>query len=458
MRKTQKNLFRTSFFLQGLWVLCIAFCFVSCAHKVVPSSEVEDLKKLTQNASVYLPLEESALQETQAQTQKRKNDYLKKYFSPWHEKPNPKVDEVFWIKPSLLKGVGFSEDLQAYDIQSTQKILESMQLETYPNTNQKAIITSTTAVRAVPSNKPMFNKISGYPFDRWQNSLIFSGTPVLITHTSMDKRWVHIQSGFVYGWVESNTLGVIDSAQAHAIQSHQRYITPISDIFPISNIHGDYIMEGRIGQIFARAASEAKGDFVKFYIYERDERGKAKEILAQAPSKYFQTFPLSFNADLIAQSVNALLGQRYGWGGLLENRDCSAFIRDIFTQYGLHLPRNSKAQVFYGNNAISLKGLKGKEKEAFIIAHATPFKTILWQSGHIMLYIGSFEGKALIAHSVWSVLTGKRYENMLGGVVITTLHPGSEHNSFFARSPVLLDKIEMMSDLSILADKIQGVK
>ena len=136
---------------------------------------------------------------------------MQKQFSPWHQKPNPKKNEVFWIVPSLQnlasqnistkKVKSYGEDLQQISPQIAQSLIDSMNLSSYPNQNQKAIITTTTAVRAVPTNKPLFNKTNGYPFDRWQNSLIFANTPVLITHTSKDKQWVHIQSSFVYGWV-----------------------------------------------------------------------------------------------------------------------------------------------------------------------------------------------------------------------------------------------------------------
>lgn len=130
--------------------------------------------------------------------------------------------------------------------------------------------------------------------------------------------------------------------------------------------------------------------------------------------RYLSTLSITYTASL-NRSNNQHDDRATLWvGGLGENRDCSAFIRDIFTQYGIYLPRNSKAQVSYGNNSIDLKTLSSKEKEAFIIANATPYMTLLWQQGHIMLYIGQYQGKALIAHSAWSVITGKKYENMLG--------------------------------------------
>ena len=96
----------------------------------------------------------------------------------------------------------------------------------------------------------------------------------------------------------------------------------------------------------------------------------------------------------------------------------------------------------------------GYLKEAYIIANATPFYTILWLQGHIMIYLGHTQGRAIVAHSVWSVTSGKRYENMLGGVVITTLHIGEEHNGVFRRSKTLLERIGAMSDMTTLYQAI----
>lgn len=438
--------------------LCIAL-LCACSAKFIPTEEIKDMQTLEQNALAYLPDSKQTQNSNPHTTSTLKKDYLQKYFSPWHEAPNPNKDEVFWITPSLLKTPGFGEHLQANSLAYTEQILESMQVDNYPNTNQKAIITTTTAVRAVPTLKPMFKKPDGYPFDRWQNSLIFTGTPVLITHTSTDRQWVHIQSSFVYGWVQAKHLATLNAKQIQEIESYKDYVTPTLDKLALIDMRGDFDSEARLGQIFAIQGKKQKNKPLKLISYTRTPDGKAtKQILTPLnPSleSAFSEFPLTLEPLYIAQSINALLGQRYGWGGFLENRDCSAFIRDIFAQYAIHLPRNSKAQAFYGNNNIDLKKLNRKEKEAFIIANATPYQTILWLNGHIMLYIGELEGRAIVAHSVWSVITGKRFENLLTSVVITSLHVGEEKNNIFARSDLLIDRINAMSDLTTLVQKIQ---
>lgn len=443
-----------------IFTIC-ALCalFNACSNDkiiTIPATKAKDLHNLPQNALHYVQKAESKRDKAKAAKSLNalKKDYLAKFFSPWHEGVNKKTSEVFWIKPSLLKTPGFGEHLQENDIAYTKAILDNMGLKNYPNANKKAIITTTTAVRAVPTHKPMFNKSSGYPFDRWQNSLIFLGTPVLITHISQDKRFFHIQSGFVYGWVDARHVATLDNAQIKAIESAKSYVVPLSDNVSVLDSANNFITEARIGQIFAVQSAKNTNENIALVVYLRLPNGKAKQSVVYAKKSKFSAFPMIMSESSIATLINATLKQRYGWGGLLENRDCSALVRDIFATFGLHLPRNSKAQAYYAKNSIDISKLNRAQKEAFIIENATPFKTLLWQSGHIMLYLGSYENRAIIAHSVWSIKSGKIYENMLGGVVISSLYVGDEYNSSFKKTDILIDKIASMSDLGAFADTI----
>lgn len=453
-------------FARAIFTCLFILGFTACAHKIVPSSEVKDLQNLPQDALFYISKDSKPetidWKEEQKALKALEKDYLTKYFSPWQSKPNPNKNEVFWILPSLQnlaesKTKAYGEDLQEISPKFAQELIDSMNLSLYPSRNQKAIITTTAAVRAVPTDKPLFNKPSGYPFDRWQNSLIFANTPVLITHTSIDGQWVHIQSSFVYGWVKSTHLALLKPEQIKEFQHYGQYFMPARDKIPLYLKNGLFASQARIGQIFPVYGMHSKQS-VSVALYVRLPNGYAQREQVYLPYEYALALPTQLDSKAIAKLINAMIGQKYGWGGYLESRDCSAFIRDIFTNFGLHLPRNSKAQVNEGGNAISLKALSRKDKEAYIIAHATPFQSILWLQGHIMLYIGEYQGRAIVAHSAWSALTGKRYENMLGGVVITTLHTGEEHNSLFASSPLLLDRVEAMSDLSLLARRIEEGK
>ena len=77
-----------------------------------------------------------------------------------------------------------------------------------------------------------------------------------------------------------------------------------------------------------------------------------------------------------------MMGQRYGWGGMFGERDCSALTRDLFTPFGLWLPRNSVAQARTGAIS-SLEGMSAKEKEEAILRNGVPFLSLMGMRGHM---------------------------------------------------------------------------
>lgn len=408
----------------------------------VPQSTSDKADIATPNATPKLAPAKAFTKEPLAKA------YLRHHFSPWtHMKINKDAQSVFWVKGSLLKSPGFGENLLPNSLDSTRAIWEKMNVKTYPNANQKAIITESSAVRAVPSDLPRFDKADDYPFDQWQNSLIFANTPVLITHFDTTKQWAHIQSGFVYGWVKTQHLASVSQADITKLMSPKRYILPLRDKIALYDENGKFVTLARMGQILGIVAEDKKGYLVS--VAKRDENGRAHITKARARREDFALFPRTFDPANVATIINTMIGDKYGWGGHLENRDCSAFVRDVFANFGLYLPRNSKSQAIYAKNMVDISKLSRKKKERYIIENGTPFGSVLWQKGHIMLYIGEYGGRAMVAHSAWSVKTssmGKKYKNMLGGVVITSLYAGKEHSGAFSHT-LLIDKIQGISNL-----------
>ena len=140
--------------------------------------------------------------------------------------------------------------------------------------------------------------------------------------------------------------------------------------------------------------------------------------------------PLPFNYLNASKIANELMDQPYGWGGLYGNRDCSAMTRDFFTPFGIWLPRHSEDQVKEVGTYINLQGLDPEQKEKVILEKGIPYLSLLWRKGHIMLYIGELNDRALIFHNIWGLKTrdfrGREGRKIIGKAVITTLCPGAE--------------------------------
>lgn len=421
----------------------VVFILILCAGALAKEKPLLDLIRLPQRAAYYLPKHALPI----PPRKKLKDAYLQQWYAPWVDmRVMDNLNEVFWMRGTFLT-LGYGKDARAYSPEELQKIYESMDIAHYPSVAIKAVIIADADVRAVPTDKPYYRTKDGYPFDRWQNSMIFAGTPVLITHYNTTRTYAHIQSSFVYGWVRVEDIAPIRPETIQEILEIKDYLTPLEDKIPLYDKHQNYLSSAHMGEIFLKVPHTSRW----VYTYTQDAQGFAKLIETPVNPKNFTPFPRPLTLKIMAAVIDTMLGQRYGWGGADQNRDCSAFTRDSFASFGILLPRNSLAQVQYAHNMVNLSHMRARKKEAYIIKHATPFTTILWLKGHIMLYLGARHKKAIVAHNIWAISVSKfhRKEHTynIGKAVITTLKLGKEHKGLFVRSNLLIDRIKAMSDL-----------
>ncbi|WRC78673.1 SH3 domain-containing protein [Helicobacter pylori] len=446
------------------FLVVFLFLFVGCMKK---DFTLKDLS-LPQEASSYLASSQNGSNnnqsiDPQALRENLKESYLKAWYSPWLDmKVKSNKKEVFWILKEMNKSTGYGEDLKPNAKAFNDELIKSMDIERYPSAKIKAVVTRDSDVRAVPTNKPFYLSPKGYPFDRYQNSLIFQGTPVLITHFNTDKTYAHIQSSFVYGWIKVSDLAYMHDKDIELLTHLKDYVMPIKDKIPLYTDYGDFYTNARVGELFAlipqsqKTPQKPQKKELKAYGFLRDAKGYAILQSVILEEKDFFVFPKAFNSENMAYFIDTMLGQKYGWGGLLGNRDCSAFTRDSFANFGILLPRNSYTQSRYANNYVDLSSMKAKEKEDYILKNATPFGTLIYLKGHIMLYLGTHNHQAIVAHSIWSVQTQKHFKTLshkIGGVVITSLWLAEEHNGAFSKKKLLIDRVLGMSDLKDFVNK-----
>ncbi|MFC3848030.1 SH3 domain-containing protein [Helicobacter baculiformis] len=393
-----------------------------------------DLLRLPQKATHYLSQNTFLI----PPPNKLKSAYLKQWYTPWESmKVIRKHQKIFWMQYSFFKP-GYRQDGTRHNLKELRRIYEDMDIPHYPSVALKAVILTNTSVRAAPTEMSYYLTQYSYPSDLWQNSLIFAGTPVLITHYNKAKTYALIQSSFTTGWVRVRDIAPIRTKTIQQILNLKDYLTPLKD----------RVSSGaRIGQIFLKVPHTSN----KIYTFSKDAQGFAQLTQTLINPKNFVPFPRPFTPQAMAAVLDMMLGQRYGWGGLDQNRDCSAFTRDSFAGFGVFLPRNSLAQVRYARNTIDLHKMSPSQKEAFIVKHATPFATILWLNGHIMLYLGTYHNQLIVAHSIWSISISKirKREHVyhVEKAVITTLKLGEEHKHLATQPNFLIDRIRAMSDL-----------
>jgi len=401
----------------------------------VRPSGIADLERYPQKASHVLESTTAAMAlvpaEVQADLDARYNE---RFFAPWRQqRASLSTEEAFWGVSSYGGRQGYAENLLPLSRERWQQLVAALRRESYPSLARPAITVRNTACRVFPTSRPFFldprRPGEGYPFDYFQNSALWTGTPVLITHVSADGAWLFAETGFVAGWLPALDVAWVDAAFQGAYRTGS-YAALLRDEVTLRSETGDFLTQTHIGAIFPVVAQTATE--VQLLVPVRDADGTALARPARTSLEVAAIKPLPLHPARIGELADRMLGQPYGWGGLFENRDCSATMRDLFTPFGVWLPRNSAEQAKSGGTFHDLASLGNAEKRDRLLRQGVPFYTLVWFKGHIGLYLGADpdSGELLLLHNLWGIRTtswsGREGRALVGRLAITSLRPGEE--------------------------------
>jgi len=424
---------------------------VGCGRQS-PSQPILDLIKYEQDAGAYHGLDPDARLLSVRTQQAAYERFLEAHFAPWdRDAPKHTAEEVFWGISVFGKKRLYGENTLPRDPEWMASMAGASRMGEYPSMARRAVTVTNTSMRTLPTQYPAFLSFArageGFPFDYMQNSLVLAGTPLLATHTSTDKRWVLVESRFAFGWVQATDIAWVNDDFATAFRTGS-YATLVADNVPVASDKGLFHFLAYIGTLLP-VADGGSGENGPFIVPARDARGNAVPALASLPQKTIRQAPLAATPANFTAIANRMMGMQYGWGGLYENRDCSATIMDMMAAFGIFLPRNSTQQIKAGTR-VSLKGMSVEKKKEAIIEKGTPFLTLVHRPGHIMLYVGRQDGQPLVLHSAWGVKTRKNHgygRKIIGATVITTLEPGRELDTLARPEGVFLEKVQTISTL-----------
>jgi hypothetical protein len=435
-----------------IWAGLILILLSGC---IAAPDTIRDVRELRQDHASYF---EAGADTRDLLTRKAQShldeEYNVIYFSVWHQ-TGPfhalprRVQEDF--KKFALKP-GYGENKKLHPLSWLKKIQHNAALKAYPNALNRGITLRHTNLRVLPSISPHFYSRDGdawaWPFDNLQRSSIAANTPVFVCHASADKSWLLVETSFAFGWIPAEDLAYVDDAFIKTWESG-RYAVVLRDYTSVLDGENRFLVRASVGNLFPLAAQNAEK--VQVLVAVANRHGNAVIRHGYIPASNAALKPLRFNAANAARIANEMIGEPYGWGGLYGHRDCSSMTRDFFTVFGIWLPRHSEDQVREAGTLIDLSGLSLDEKEKTIIEKGVPYLSLLWRKGHVMLYIGAKDGRALVFHNIWGIRTrdlqGREGRKIIGQAVITTLQPGQELRDIDSTTGSLLHNISAMNVL-----------
>lgn len=407
-------------------------------------ADIQDLKELPQNAAPYTKVidDNRSLYEIQSTFQTQ-------YFTAWHMQISKSTTEsLLWPFKTYTPQNCFGDNLQPISQNLLDKLQENTNFLKYGTIDAKAITTAQISLRALPTDKPFFNDPrkagEGFPFDNLQESSIHFNEPLLVSHYSLDGAWAYVHTSYASGWVHRNAIVLLSEKQCQEFESAKKIALTMDDI-ALKDDKDQFVNYSKVGMQLPLLSETSINYFAYVIVADSDYNAVYKHILI--PKNIATSNVLALNQNNINTLVNAIIHTHYGWGGMFGERDCSSTLKDLFTPFGIWLPRNSSYQAKVGK-VISLEGLSNDDKIERIKRDGIPFQTLLHKKGHILLYAGLFNDKVVVLHNMWGIHTASGENNgriIVGKTVFSTLEIGKEQK-YYASG--LLNKLDSMNILT----------
>ena len=271
--------------------------------------------------------------------------------------------------------------------------------------------------RILPTYLGLYREKGDEIFDRLQVSALDIGTPVAILHKTQDARWFYVLSPLDEGWVESVKIGVgrREEVEEFLKKPFVVVIRAKADVFlnMAMTSYWDYIRMG--GRLPFKRVDDEKVEVMLPY---RGDGGLLLFRRGFLRRKDVHVGYLPYTPRVIIEEAFELLNCPYGWGGMCGEQDCSRFIQMVFATVGILLPRNSSAQAKTGFLLREFTVEDSlEEKLKVIVEKGVGGITLLHIPGHIMLYLGSVEGRPYVIHSLWAYREGDKLREVKRVVV-----------------------------------------
>ena len=285
----------------------------------------------------------------------------------------------------------------AYNYETNEVLSNNEKDEILNNRNMNSLETDTdikTSYGVVTDfawmrSYPTKHYSSSYERDYFQETTLNVGEPVLVYHTSSDGQWYFVQATNYYGWVEKKNIAIGDFEEVTRFVSCENKLVVISDYVIIEE------SLVRMGQSFPLTKEEENEYIINYPIRKEDGSLELKEIALEKTDDYSVGY-LEYTYENIYKQAFKLLDIDYSWGDKEKlGRDCSSTQNAIYSCFGFSMPRNTSNQ-----NAIPSYGTSFKSITIDSLKTNHLPGTLIFSSGHVMMYIGENEdGVSYILHN-----------------------------------------------------------
>jgi hypothetical protein len=297
-----------------------------------------------------------------------------------------------------------------------QKLKQQINLEGLQEKNQVAygFTVQRSDLKVYPTADVIGDEPGDPGFDLFQNSAILPAEAVLVLHHSWDGQWVFVQMYNCTGWLPAAAVAVGDRDTWLAYQHESDFLVVTANrlrLDPDPLLPRISELELTMGTKLPLVKAEDWPDSLRErrvyqnYVVKlptRDTAGQLEFVLAPVPLSSDVTvgyLPYT-RANIIRQALK-MQGDRYGWGGMLDGRDCSSLVMELYRCFGFKLPRNSAQQEESAGKTLAFQDKSVAAREQ-LLKQLSPGASLFFP-GHEMLYLGEDNGHYYVLSALGSM-------------------------------------------------------
>lgn len=255
------------------------------------------------------------------------------------------------------------------------------------------------------------------PDDEFINSSMNINEPLVIEAVTADGKFYWGRNTNCVGWVEAENFAICDTKEEWKdmwTKTGEDILVVTTSQITLAASNYDKktskleLMLGTTLPLVPKAEVPAnineRGPWYNYIVYvpTRDEQGKFVRSIAMIGMHHDVSVGyLPFTKRNILNVAFTCLGDRYGWGGMLDAMDCSLYTRSIYKCFGFEVPRNTTWQTKIPSENINLSEMTDDEKKVAI--RTCEPGTLLMFPGHITMYIGEVDGKQYVISDLGSL-------------------------------------------------------
>lgn len=293
------------------------------------------------------------------------------------------------------------------------KLLDNLNLDRIEEMNEVryGVVVKRTEMRMFPTHIRLFSNPGDYEIDRLMETTAYPAEPLVILSTSKDEKWYFAQMYNYLAWIPVEGVALTTRETLFSYVNSEPFLVvtgkhvstnynPLNEkLSQVSFDMGVRLPLAESGEIAQNIYGQNPAGNYVVKVPTRNDKGNLAIDYALIPRlEDVNIGYLAYNKENIIEQAFKLQGERYGWGGMFNGRDCTAFIMDIFRTMGIKLPRNSSEQ---GKLAAGIFHEMGEEmsiEEREKLFNKLEPGAGLYMSGHAMLYLGKYKGEHYMIH------------------------------------------------------------